>query len=129
MRYVKAFIAGLAFPATFLPMVYLLLYIFNLNVKNLPLQFIPLYLPLVWGLWNILFFYIADKYPVLYRNKRYFLMGFALGLIWALFAVFRLNLHLLFNFTISIFWILITVPLIYGLLWMLVVKYLNDLLD
>lgn len=129
MKYIKAFIAGLALPATVLPVVYLILYLNIGAVRNLPLQFIPLYMPLVWGVWNIGYFYLADKYPVKDRNKRYFLIGCPLGLIWALFAVFILELPELFGIPISKYVFIFIVPLFFGLIWMTAVKYFNDLLD
>lgn len=127
--YVKAFIAGLAFPATILPVFYLVLYLVgHSSVRNLPLQFMPLFSPMLFGLWNVLYFVIGKRCPVKNRHSRLWTTGASLGFLAALLGVFVIKLpELLFGFTGILNYLpLITAPIIYGLIWRYIVSYLNE---
>ena len=130
MDKLKAFIAGLAFPATVLPIVYTILYLANHDaVVSLPLQFIPLFLPLVFGLWNMLCFMFGDRCPIKNKSAHLWFTGASLGLLVALVGVFIIGLpELLFGWTGTMQYLpLIFVPIVYGLIWRYIVGYLNDL--
>ena len=132
MKLLKAFIAGLAFPATLLPIVYLILYLSgHSEVRSQPLQFMPLFIPIVFGLWNIIYFAIGEKCPVKNKSMRLWIWGALLGLLVALIGVFIIGLpKLLFGFTGSMQYLpLIVVPIIYGLIWRYIVSVLNSLLS
>ena len=130
MKYVKAFIAGLAFPATVFPILYSGVYLGGQGeVRTVPVQFFPLFIPLVFGLWNDLYFLIGKRCPVRDRNVRLWAHGGILGFLAAVFGVFVIGIPaLLFNVTGGIQYLpLVVVPIVYGLIWRYVVKYLNDL--
>jgi len=130
MTYIKAFISGLAFPATILPIAYAILFFSgNLAVIHMPLYFFPLFLPLIFGVWNILYFAIGDRCPVKNRSLRLWVTGIILGFLVALFGVFVIGLpNLLFGFTGLLQYLpLIIAPIIYGLIWRYVVGNLNEL--
>ena len=84
MKYVKAFIAGLAFPATVFPILYSGVYLGSQGqVRTVPVQFFPLFIPLVFGLWNDLYFLIGKRCPVKDRNLRLWAYGAILGFLVA----------------------------------------------
>ena len=131
MKYLRAFIAGLAFPATLLPIVYAVLYSFDIGpVRSLPMQFMPILFPLMFGLWNVLCFSMFR--PILGKHKslRLWISGIVLGLILAAIGIFRLDLPgLLFNQVGNIkYAYLVVIPLVYGLIWRYIIGYLNKLL-
>ena len=132
MKYLKAFIAGMAFPATLLPFVYWCLYTGNYGaIRDFPLQFFPMFLPIAWGMWNVFDVFIGDKCPVKNINLRMWTMGIILGLMVAYFGLFIVELPLkLFGMSgASAYSLLIFVPIFYGLLWRYIVKHLNALLN
>jgi len=128
MKYLKAFIAGLAFPATLLPFIYLILYSAGHQaIHTQPLQFIPLFIPLVFGLWNVGYFLVGNKCSIQQRNPRLWVTGISLGLLVGLVGIFMLHLpKLLFGFTGVLFYLpIIIVPIIYGIIWRYIVHSLN----
>ena len=130
MNHSRAFIAGLAFPAVLLPVVYLILNQTGLMVAiSLPLQFQPLFLPIIFGFWNVLYFAIGRRNPVKAKNSRLWVTGIILGLIMASFVVFVSELpELIFGITGgSPYLPLIIAPVIYGLIWRYVVNSINNL--
>jgi hypothetical protein len=130
-KYLKVFIAGLAFPATILPFIYSSLFLSGHNaVINIPVQFIPHYLPIIFGLWNMLYFAIGEKCPIKNKYRRLLAWGALLGLIATLIGIFIIGLpELLYGLTGPLQYLpLIVVPIFYGLIWRYVVSSLNDLL-
>jgi len=127
MKYLKAFIAGLAFPAALLPVP---LFVLSLSGKINILEIMPIYLvPWVWGIWNVLYFVVGEKCPVKKPNLRLWITGFTLGFLLALLVVFVFRLPPLV-FGVKGCWQyfpLIVIPLVYSVLWRYVVKYLNGL--
>jgi hypothetical protein len=127
MRYLKAFIAGLAFPATVFPIIYSVI----LSVEALsPLRMLPLYfIPLAWGIWNVLYFAVGKRCPIKNQNYRLWATGAILGFLLALFVVFIFRIPILFGFSgIVQYAPLIMITIIYSIIWRYVVKYLNGLL-
>ena len=130
MNHSRAFIAGLAFPAVLLPVVYLILNQTGLMVAiSLPLQFQPLFLPIIFGFWNVLYFAIGRRHPVKAKNSRLWVTGIILGLIVASFVVFVSDLpELIFGITGGSNYLpFIIAPIIYGLIWRYIVNSINNL--
>ena len=130
MNHSRAFIAGLTFPAILMPIVYIILYQTGLKAAlSLPLQFSPLFLPIIFGFWNVLYFAIGRRNPVKAKNSRLWVTGIILGLIMASFVVFVSELpELIFGITGgSPYLPLIIAPVIYGLIWRYVVNSINNL--
>ena len=131
MNPLKAFIAGLAFPAAAVPILYSIFYFADLGeIRNIPFQFFPLYLPIIFGLWNMIDHLIGKRCPIKNRNLHLWFNGILLGFILALVGVFIVHLPtLLFGLTGG--WEyspLIIIPILYGLIWRYIIKFLNDLL-
>jgi len=131
MKLLRAFVAGLIFPAAVLPIAYSLLYLANTGqIRIMPLQFFPLYIPIVFGLWNAMDFLIGDRCPVKDNNTRLWVTGISLGVLASIVGVFFLALpQLLFGFTgLMVYVPLIAVPIFYGLIWRYIIKFFNQLL-
>jgi len=129
-NYVKAFIAGMTFPALFLSIMYTWAYLAGFSVfVDYPLQFIPLWLPWIFGVWNCINVALGKELPVKGGN-RYWILGISLGLIVATFGITVVELPVLLGFPggtefLPIFF----VPVVYGLIWRYVVMWLNKLLQ
>lgn len=133
MTQLKAFMAGLTIPAVVMPFAYAVLYKVNVGqVQTEPFQFLPLFLPLAFGLWNVLYFATLSNCPM--KDKpalRLTLWGAKLGLLVALLGVFVLNLPwYLFGITSDFKYApLIILPIVYGIVWRYGVGYLNKVLS
>ena len=130
MKHIKAFIAGLAFPATLLPIVYSVFYVSGLqSLRTYPLQFAPLFAPLIFGFWNVLYFMIGARCLGKNQNARLLATGACLGFLLADIGVFGLKLPgLLFGWSDARQYLpLIGAPILYALIWRYIVKYLNEL--
>jgi len=126
MKYLKAFIAGLALPATFLPAgIFVILFLGKINI----LEIAPVYiLPWIWGIWNVLYFSIGERCPIKNQNLRLWATGATLGFLLALFVVFVKAPALLFGLEECWqYFPLIVMPLVYSIVWRYVVKHLNSL--
>jgi len=131
MNYIKRFIAGLAFPATLLPIAYTVAYCLELgSIRSEPLQFMPLYIPLVFGLWNILDYSFGSSCPIKDKNIHQWVNGALLGLIVALVGVFYLGLpeKLLGLTGTSQYLPILIIPFLYALIWRYIISPLNDAL-
>jgi len=127
MKYLKAFIAGLAFPATIFPIIYFIIS----SVEGLAvLRTLPIYfVPLAWGVWNVIYFAVGKKCPIVKQNLRLYAHGAILGFIAALLVVFAFKIPLLLGATGSFIYApLVVAPAIYSILWRYFVKYLNSLI-
>ncbi|MBK5190872.1 MAG: hypothetical protein JJE19_05195 [Methanosarcinales archaeon] len=128
MTYLKAFIAGLTFPATVFPLVLLALWSAG---KIAILEILPIYLaPLIWGVWNVLYFAVGKRCPVKNQNLRLWVTGAVLGFLLALCVVFVFKApSVLFGITGYLQYVpLAMITIIYSILWRYVVKYFNSLL-
>lgn len=128
MKIFKPLLAGMILPAVMLPFICILFYIFKgeFSIFHLIAPFVPL----IWGLWNILFVNFENISPIIDRDINIWLWGIFLGLVFvSLFSLFGLP-KAIFNIqgfmTYGIFFI---VPLIYGIVWRYFVKYFNEALD
>jgi len=128
-KYLEAFVVGLAFPATLLSIVYTFAYLLDFPpVLNYPLQFIPLWVPWVFGAWNMFNLYLKNMIPIKQRTNRYWFLGILLGFFVAIFGITILELPvILFQLTgTGQLFPLIFVPLVYGLIWRYVILPLNN---
>ena len=131
-KYVKAFIAGMAFPALFLPLAFTALFCLNHHVQHHALFFAPMYLPLVFGIANMLYIKMIEGMPAKNANSALWTVGIFLGFIVALLGVFVIHVPtIVFGSTNSdvIYAPLIVLPLIYGIVFRYIVKWLNKLLS
>lgn len=127
-KFVKAFIAGLALPAIILPVLYTLLYF---NVRNAlthhALQFLPMFLPLAWGLANALFIRAHEKGSAKTVNRGLIVTGAILGFLVALFGVYVAHVPevILGKLNHVEYAPLVVLPILYAILFRYVVKWIN----
>jgi hypothetical protein len=127
-KFVKAFVSGMAFPAVFLPLAYTCLYLMqHRNLTEHPIQFIPMYLPLVWGLANVINLKVNDEARGKNINKGLWVTGLCLGFVVAAIGVFKMHIPTMIFGQMHGFEFapLIVLPIVYGLLFRYVVKWLN----
>jgi hypothetical protein len=127
MNYVKMFIAGIAFPTVLLP--FIMLFAWSLGYSEiLTIPFIH-FIPLIWGIWNILYFvFFAKVLPGSFPVKL-LLTGGILGLLIALYGVFGLHLPELLDMPYSMDYLpLVIAPVLYALIWLFIVSPINHLL-
>lgn len=127
MRYLKMFIAGLAFPSTLLP--FLLLAAWNAgNTQMFTVPFLH-FIPIAWGIWNVLYFVVFTKILPWNRTIKLLVTGAALGLLIALYGVFVADIPHLMGVVKPLAYLpLIVAPIIYALFWLFIVNPLNHLL-
>jgi len=132
LRYfIKAMLAGMGFPSLVLPLLYTVLYIYKPTlIQANPLQFIPMYIPILFGLTNIIYLHMDTKI-IPNANFRLWITGAGLGLIVATIGIFIFKLPaLIFGFSHGWqYFPLIFLPFIYGFIFRYIVKALNKLLN
>lgn len=130
-KFVRAFIAGMALPAVVLPIAYTILY-FNVRspITTHTLQFIPMFLPLAWGLANAIYAKMLEESSPKKANGGLVVTGACLGFLVAVFGVFVIHAptavfgEKVFNYQ---YLPLIVLPIVYAILWRYIVKWLNKL--
>lgn len=131
-KLIKAFIAGMAFPAFALPIIYTLMF-FKLHsvLTRHMIQFIPMFLPLVWGLANCIFVKMHKPSAHKRVNRELMATGASLGFLVAVFGVFvaRIPAMMLERGSEWQYAPLIIVPILYALFFRYIVKWLNKLLE
>lgn len=130
-KFVKAFIAGMALPAIFLPLAYTILYFYvHGPFAAHALQFIPMFLPLAWGLANAIYIKLQEESSPKGVNSGLIVTGACLGFLVAVFGVFIIHVpSMVFGHASSLQYLpLVLVPIIYAILWRYVVKWINKLL-
>lgn len=125
MKYFRAFVAGTVFPTLFLPIMVCIAV--ASGKSQILLQPFIHWLPVIWGLWNLLFFYGRNLLPQ-NENVALSLAGAVLGLLVALFAVFWLHIPKILGIESYFFIPLILAPIVYALLWRYVVKPINKII-
>lgn len=126
MKYVKAFMAGIVVPSIILPIILF----FALLAGRPQVLTIPLlhFIPLFWGIWNMLYFAFFKKAFPGKVKVRLLLTGGLLGLLVAICGVFLSDFPAAIGLPRVLDYLpLILAPVIYALLWLYVVKPLNDL--
>lgn len=127
-KFVKAFLAGVGFPAVFLPLAYTMLFFMEYpSMKIHSLQFVPMYIPIVFGLANMLFVRLSDGTPAKNLDAGLWTTGACLGFIVAVIGVFVLHVPTMIFGDMHGFQYLplIALPIIYGVIFRYVVKWLN----
>ena len=128
-KLIKAFVAGMAFPGVFLPLAYTVL--FFMNHPPPPVQFAPMYIQLAFGVANVLFNSMKEGSAQAKLNAGLWVTGISLGFVVAVIGVFILKFPILiFHITdpgLQLF-PLIALPIIYGLIFRYIVKWLNKIL-
>lgn len=130
-KFVKAFIAGMALPAVFLPLAYTVLFWSEPQpLKAHPVQFLALYLPLVWGLANVVYVKLSEDSSAKNVNSGMWVTGACLGFIVAVLGVFMLHIPTMIFGEMHGFQFapLIILPIVYGALFRYVVKWLNKVI-
>lgn len=127
MPYLKMFIAGMALPSFVLPFVLSFAWF---NQKNeFFTHLFQYYIPLIWGVWNILYFTCFQKLMPGNENTKLLLTGGLLGLLIAIYGVFWTHMPNMLGLTGSLQYApLIIAPLLYALAWLYIVDPLNKLL-
>jgi hypothetical protein len=128
MNQLKAFIAGMIVPSIVLPF-FLCLGMALGRPQILDIVFVH-FIPLIWGVWNILYFAFFKRFFPSNINLRLLLTGGLLGLFIAIFGVFGLHLPSILQFPRSLtYFPLLFVPILYAVLWWLFVGPLNSLFN
>lgn len=130
-KLVKAFAAGMLFPAVFLPFAYTVLYVLELHaIPKHPLQFIPMYIPLLFGITNVLYIRLHDGVATQDINLGLWITGAILGFVVAVFGVYALHLPtIVFGFNGGMqFLPLLVLPVVYGAIFRYIVKRLNKII-
>lgn len=127
---IKAFVAGMAFPAIFLPLLYTFLFFTNQRVAHIEIQFMPMYIPLVFGLANVLYVHMTEGSQK-NANVSLWFTGGCLGFIVAVIGVFVMHFPtMIFGVTHELQYLpLVVVPVVYGLIFRYIVKYFNKTLS
>ncbi|PIU88944.1 hypothetical protein COX58_02600 [archaeon CG_4_10_14_0_2_um_filter_Archaea_38_6] len=127
VKLLRAYIAGLIFPATILS---LALIVLNFAGLLFIIGIVPVYaIPLIWGFWNVLYFAVGKKCQIKNQNKRLWATGATLGFLLALTLIFVLRIPAMIGITGYLQIIpLVTATIIYGIFWRYIVKPLNRVL-
>jgi len=127
MKLLKSFIAGIVVPSIILPILILLaVYLGKSQILTIPfLHFIPV----VWGLWNMLYFTVLKNILPENQDMRLLITGAILGFLVASFGTFYLDVPHLVGLPDQIYYLpLIAGPILYAILWRFLVKDLNHIL-
>ena len=127
-KYIKAFIAGITLPSLLLPLLLSIAWFLGkFQILNI---FFLHFIPIIWGIWNVLYFAFFQEILPKNLNVRLLITGAVLGLIIASYGVFWLNIPAVVGLPPSLHYLpLVVVPILYAVLWLYAVKPLNDLLN
>ncbi len=131
-KFVKAFVAGMVFPGIFLPLAYTLLYVMDTRpIPTRTLEFVPMYLPIIWGFANAIFMHLHEGSSVKRLNAGLWVTGACLGFLVAVCGVFILNLPtIVFGELNGLEFVpLIILPVIYGAVFRYIVKWFNKMIS
>lgn len=126
MNILRAYIAGIAFPATIIPIAQCLAF----SAGNEELAALPQahLIPILWGIWNILYLTICSHILPQNVTLRYLITGGSLGIILSLYGVFWIDLPAMLGVPQEmLYYPLLIVPIGYAIVWRLVVYPLNRL--
>lgn len=124
MKVFKEFVAGLIVPSIFVPFgLTLWTYLGHREILNILTLH---WLPIIWGVWNVIYFLGLKNILPGSKDDRLFLTGAILGLIIGLVGVFYLGMPEIIGVTYYL--PLIILPIVYGLVWRFLVNPLNNLL-
>jgi len=129
-NHVKAFIAGSSFPVIVWPFLYIgINFILNPNsgFSLFHIGAIPIYLPIVYGLANVISFSINQKWIPKNMNKRMWLTGASFGILYSLYGNFIIDVPTTL-YQLSGFIQYLTIPaaaILYAFIWRYAVKNMN----
>ncbi len=127
MKYLKAFIAGIACPSTLLPFL-LCLAVLADKPQVLSIPFLH-FIPIIWGIWNVLYIAFAkDTFP---KDEIASMLatGAILGFIVAAVGIFWVNIPAIVGIPQQYAYLpLLFGPILYSVLWLFIVRPLNNLL-
>lgn len=125
MNLVRAFISGIALPSVLIPIFFY--FSVHINKEMLEIPFIHI-IPILWGFWNVLYFAIFKSFFPGDEDLKIIISGALLGFIIAIILIFWYHvperLGLSGN---TIYFPLLVAPILYAIIWRLVVKPLNKL--
>jgi len=128
MNTIKAFMVGIFFPTLIIP--FALLILNCLGFQNVTFVIFVHFIPILWGIWNVLYFWICRHFLPADEMASGILTGGFLGLLVALIAVFCIDLPESFGLEGGIQYIpLVVAPILYAIFWVLIVTPLNRALD
>ncbi|MBP9722121.1 MAG: hypothetical protein KBD64_03060 [Gammaproteobacteria bacterium] len=128
----KAFMAGVTLPALFFPIAYIVLYTCNYAVRESHVIFmIPIYLPFFFGITNVIYYSSHRKCLINQYYTCLWFPGLILGLAVAVIGIFVLDIpSVLLGITSSYkYFLLLVVPIVYGLIFRFIIKWMNRLVD
>lgn len=127
--HLKAFIVGSSFLVLITPFTYLGFFYHLNQPADFSIEYVPIFLPIVFGLINALYFRFHDTFNGIPINARYWLIGAIYGLGLSSYGTFVENLPLtLFKVPESLPYIMLPVAMcVYGCVWRYVMKNLNSL--
>lgn len=127
MNNLRAFIAAIAFPSTILP-IFLCLAVYYQREELLSVVFVHI-IPLIWGIWNVLYFAVCKEKLPGEENTKLLITGASLGLFVAIIGVFWAGIPSIIGLSGNAEYLpLVGVPIVYALLWKFVVDPLNEIL-
>jgi hypothetical protein len=120
MKYLKAFMAGIFIPAILFPILYGSARMYGPIYELISLWWIPL----LFGIWNVAYFYIGKRCMIKDENLRLFTTGASLGLLVGIALIIENNytgIDLITRIVVS--------PFLAAIIWRYGVHYLNGSLD
>lgn len=127
----KYFIIGSSLPVCFITFVYNGIAFANSGrPSSVPYEYIPIIVPLLFGLWNVIMLNIMKKYPTLRQQPWYpFVIGALAGLSFSLIGRFVFDLPTnIFTFTKrTAYQVHLYAPIFYAIIFGLIVNNLNKL--
>jgi len=126
-KYIRAFVAGSAFPVMVSVIVFYFLSRLILGFGEEGFTAIDfLTVPILVGLVNMLHVYALEKWPTKKINLRLILVGLIAGFVFALIGIYSNVPEELFGITGSLSYISLGLaPIGYAVIWRFVIKYLN----
>jgi hypothetical protein len=127
MKWLKAFIAGIVVPSIISPIVLgIASYLGKTQVLATPFVH---FIPVIWGLWNILYFAFLKNLLPEDVDTRLWITGGILGIVLSIYAVFLAHLPDSFGLVGALRYLpLLVGPVLYAVLWRFLVKDLNYIL-
>ncbi len=126
-KIIRALVAGMVFPALFLPIAYSLVFIISPHTFVLlrSLQFVPMYIPILFGVGNIIYVFFSKNKSPKKNNQLLLFVGFCLGLIVALLNIPTFIFGVVLNQQTTA---MIVLPILYALVFRYIIKWVNKTL-
>ena len=123
-KIIRALVAGMVFPALFLPIAYSIVFVLSpqIFVQLRSLQFIPMYIPILFGVANIVYVFFSHKKSPKKNNQLLLFIGFCLGLIVALLNIPTFIFGVVLDLQTTA---IIVLPILYALTFRFIIKWIN----